>query len=79
MLDRLIDSKEKREKETCDTCKAALEEINKSDDNCPVVLEKMIFHVFSHYMSTKESKHLGGTSLLPAMVGSEVPSLVCIV
>ena len=60
MVERLIDSKEKRKKETCDTCKAALEEINNSDDNCPIVLEKMTFRVFSRYMSTKESKTFRG-------------------
>ena len=63
----------------CATCKAALEEVNKIDDNCPIVLEKMKSGVFSHYMSTKKVKSLGGTSLLPDMVGSEVPPLICIV
>ena len=42
------------------TCKTALEEVNKSNDSCPIVLEKMTFNVFSHYMSTKKSKNSGG-------------------
>ena len=44
----------------CDTCKASLEKFNRSDDNCPIVLEKLTFNVFSHYMSTKKSKKSGG-------------------
>ena len=60
MAERLISAKEKRKKETRATFKAALEEVNKIDDNCPIVLEKMIFNVFSHYMSTKKSKKFGG-------------------
>ena len=60
MMERLIDAEKKGKKEMCATCKAAMEEINKSDDNCPIILEKMIFHVFSHYMSTKKSKIFWG-------------------
>ena len=63
----------------CATCKAAQEEVKKSDDNCPIVLEKLTFNVFSRYMSTKKSKKSGGTSLIPAMVRSEVLTIICIV
>ena len=42
------------------TCKSALEEVNKSDDNCPIGLNKITLNVFSHYMSTKKSKQYGG-------------------
>ena len=41
-------------------CKNALEEVNKSNNNCPIVLEKTTFNIFSHYMSTKKSKTSGG-------------------
>ena len=60
MVDRLIDDKDKDKKEMCANCKKYLDEVNISDDNCPIVLEKMTFHFFSHYMSTKTSKNLGG-------------------
>ena len=44
----------------CATCKADLEEVNRSYNNCPIVLEKLTFNVFSHYMLTKNSKNSGG-------------------
>ena len=44
----------------CANCKAALEEVNKRDDNCPIVLDKMTSNVFSHYMTTKKGKKSGG-------------------
>ena len=37
-----------------------MEEVNKSDNNCPIVLEKMTFNGFSHYTSTKNGKHSWG-------------------
>ena len=79
MVERLIAAEEKGKKEMCATCKAALEEVNRIDDYCPIMLEKLIFNVSSHYMSTKKSKNSGGTSLLPALVGSKVPSLIGII
>ena len=79
MVERRIASNEKGNKETCDTCKSALEEVNSSNYNWPIVIEKLTFNVFSHYMSTKKSKIPGGNSLLPVMVGSEVLPLICIV
>ena len=60
MVERIIYAKEKRKKETRVSCKYALEEVNRSDDNYPIVLEKLTFNVFSHYMSTKKSKKSGG-------------------
>ena len=68
MVVRLIAAEEKGEKETRATCRAALEEINRSDDDCPIVLEKMTFNVFYHYMSTKNSKNPGGY-LSPTIYG----------
>ena len=37
-----------------------MEEVNKSNNNFPIVLEKMTFNVFSYYISTKKSKNSGG-------------------
>ena len=39
------------------TCKDELKAINRSDDNCPILLKKMTFNIFSHYMSMKKSKN----------------------
>ena len=44
----------------CATCKYALEEVNKINDTCPIVLEKLTFNVFSCHMSTKKGKQSGG-------------------
>ena len=44
------------------TCKEALKGINKSDENCPIVLEQMSFNIFFHYMSTKNRKKSGSHS-----------------
>ena len=60
MVERLIADEEKGKKEMRATCKSALEKVNKSDDKCPIILEKMTFNVFSHYMLTKKSKEYGG-------------------
>ena len=60
MVEILISNEENKKKETCDTCKAALEEVNRSNDNFPLVLEKLTLNVFSHYILTKKSKESGG-------------------
>ena len=60
MVERIIAAKEKGKKEMCATCKAALKEFNKIDDNCPIVLDRMEFNVFYYYISTKRSKKYGG-------------------
>ena len=60
MVERLISAKEKGNKETRATCKAALEEVNRSNYNCPIVIEKLKLNVFSHCMSTKKSKKSRG-------------------
>ena len=70
MVERIIDDEEKGKKETRTTCKAALGEVSKSYYNSPIVLEKMTFNVFFHYIPTKKSKKYRGTSLLPTLVGS---------
>ena len=60
MVDSLIYAKQKGNKETRDTCKSYMKEVNRSNNNCPVVLEKLILNIFSHYMSTKNSKNSWG-------------------
>ena len=40
MVERLISAKEEDKKETHVTCKADLEEVNKSNNNFPIVIEK---------------------------------------
>ena len=59
-MEHLIAAEENGNKLTPCTCKAALEEVNKSDDNCPIVLKKITFDVFSQYVSTKNSKQYEG-------------------
>ena len=56
----LIAAEEKGKKEMRATCKDDLQESKIRNNNCPIVLEKLTFNVFSHYMSTKKSKKSGG-------------------
>ena len=37
-------------------CKQALDNINKTDKNCPIVLTKLTFNLFSHYLTTRKNK-----------------------
>ena len=37
-------------------CKKALDSINKVDNNCPILLNKLTFNLFSHYLTTCKSK-----------------------
>ena len=63
MVEQPIATEEKCKKETCAACKSALEEVNKNNNNnnnCLIVVDKITFNVFSHYMSTKKSKESGG-------------------
>ena len=60
MVERLIAAEGKGKKEMRATCKYALEEAKRSNENWSIVLEKITFNVFSHYMSTKKSKKSGG-------------------
>ena len=59
MVESLIFFEENGKKETRANYKADLEEVRKSDDNCPIVLDKMTFNVFYHCMSTKKSEKYG--------------------
>ena len=48
MVECLVYTNEKGKKEASGTCKYALEEVKKSDDNRPIGLDKMTFNLFSH-------------------------------
>lgn len=37
-------------------CKEALSAMNKHEDNCPIVLPKLTFNLFSHYMTTRKDR-----------------------
>ena len=39
MVEHLIAAEDKGRKERCATCKAALEEVSRSDKNCPIMIE----------------------------------------
>ena len=54
MVERLITEEAEGKKSMCATCKAVLKAIHRDDDNCPILLEKMTFNLFSHYMSMKK-------------------------
>ena len=54
MVEPLINDEDKGNKDMRATYKAALKSINKNDDNCSILLEKIIFNLFSHYMSIKK-------------------------
>ena len=56
MVERLHVAAQSGKKEVRAVCKAALKAVNRSDDNCPLVLEKMTFNIFSQYVNQKEQK-----------------------
>ena len=60
MVEHLISAKENGKKNKRANCKSDLKEINRSNDNCPIVLDNMKFNIFSDYMSTKKSNKSGG-------------------
>ena len=37
-------------------CRKAIDNINKADQNCPILLNKLTFNVFSHYITTRKNK-----------------------
>ena len=72
MVEHLITAKDEGEKAMRDTCKSALKEINRNDDNCPILPEKIIFNLFSHYMSIKKVRTQECIYLPPAVEISAV-------
>ena len=45
-------------------CKLALDRMNKTDSNSPIIWQKITFNLFSHYLKTRRNK--GGGFLLKA-------------
>ena len=39
-----------------EVCHKALDDINKADDNCPILLNKLTFNLFSHYLTKHKNK-----------------------
>ena len=59
MVERLITTKAEGNKVMSATCIYALNEMNRNDDNCTILLVKMTFNIFYHYMLMKRSNNLG--------------------
>ena len=57
MVECLIATEYEGKKAMHATCKDAIKAINRNDNNCPILLEKMTFNLFYHYMSMKKSKN----------------------
>ena len=57
MVERLITDEDEGKKAIHTTCKAAFKAIKRNDDNCPILLTKITFNIFSCYMSMKKSKN----------------------
>ena len=56
-LDFALGWKEKGRRDNLrDLCKKRLETVNKHDKNCPLILQKVTFNVFSHYLATKKTQ-----------------------
>ena len=59
IAERLMTAKTEGKKVMHATSKYALNAMNRNDDNCPILLVKMTFNIFSHYMSMKSSNNSG--------------------
>ena len=59
MVERLITSEDEQKKAMQATCKYLIKAINRNDDNCPILMEKITFDLFSHYTSMKKIKKSG--------------------
>ena len=66
MVEALHQAKQSSRSHMKKACKKALMDMDKTYDKCPIVLEKLTFNVFSHYVSTrrrsKNGKYLSTTS-----------------
>ena len=59
IVERLITSEAEGKKAMRATCKDSLKAINRNNDNCPILMEKITFNLFSNYMSIKKGKNSG--------------------
>ena len=57
MVERLNEVEDNGRKVMREICKEALKAINRSDDNCTIVLVKMTFNIFSHYIQPRKAKN----------------------
>ena len=62
MVERLITAEAEGKKAIRATCKYAISAINRNDDNCHILMEKMTFILFSHYMSHLYRTEIGRAS-----------------
>ena len=51
-----IDVNTKGRKNMILMCKLDLDGMNKTDSNSPIVLQKITFNLFSHYLTTRKNK-----------------------
>ena len=59
VVERLINYEAAGKKAMRATCKDSLKAINRNNDNCPIIMDKMTFNIFSNYMSMKKCKNSG--------------------
>ena len=59
MVERLVTAKAEGNKSMRATCNDAINAININDYNCPILLNKMTFNIFSHYMSMGKNENSG--------------------
>ena len=59
MVELLITDETEWMKAMCATCKDALNAMNRNYDNCPILLAKLTFNIFSHYMLMKKGNNSG--------------------
>ena len=59
VVERLINSKAEGKKAMRATCKDSLKAINRNNNNCPILMDKMTFNIFSNYISMKKGKKSG--------------------
>lgn len=68
LRDSLVDSLNEAspsERDMRKICKIALNAVEKGADNCPILLQKLTFNIFSHYLATRRNrkqKYLSKTS-----------------
>ena len=59
MVEHLITSEAEGKKAMRATCKYVINAMNRNDDECPILMAKMTFNIFSHYMLMEKSKNSG--------------------
>ena len=70
MVERLITVESEGKKAMRATCKDAINAMNINCDDCPILLAKMTFNIFSHYVSMEKVRNRECIYLPPSI---EVP------